>query len=875
MMFVLLLAGSTPGADGKSPLRVHAVRTTSVIRIDGILSETVWKGPGFTDFTERDPNEGTKPSQRTEVWVAYDDENIYVAARMFDTSPDSIVARLGRRDMDLSADKFMVGFDPYNDGRSGFYFGVNAAGTIYDGTLYNDDWNDNSWDGVWESKTRIDSLGWIVEMRIPFSQLRFHKSDSLVWGIDFERFIGRNNEDDYAVYTPKNSSGFVSRFAKLDGIHDVDARRPIEILPYFTTKAEYLNPGEGNPFNDGSRYTPGFGGDFKLGIGNNLTLDATVNPDFGQVEVDPAVVNLSDVETYYQEKRPFFIEGAEIFTNFGYGGANNNWSFNFSNPNFFYSRRIGRTPQGSVPSSALFVDEPAGTQIITAAKMTGKIGEGWTLGAISAVTASETARVDTSGTIFNVPIEPLTYYGVARLRKELNDGRQGIGFITTLSESDFQSSSLRDQLNSSSLAFAVDGWTFLDQDKVWVVNGWTGFSHVRGDSARMVALQEDPIHYFQRPDAGYVHMDSSARSLTGYAGRFALNKQKGDFYVNAAFGFINPAFDVNDLGFMWRDDMLNGHIVLGYQWSQPGEFTRNANVYFATYRTYDFGGKPTWIGYFVQTNVTFLNYYSAYGYFAFNPQTYNDFETRGGPRMLNLPGWETDWQLQSDNRKEVMASFEVHSLKYQTGDRDLYLVPGITWKPGSNLSIAFMPSYDLSTSGAQWVGNFTDPYATSTYGTRYVFGTMDQSTFSATIRVDWAFTPQLTLQMYLQPLMSAGKYTGLRELSRPASYDFNTYGKNGSTLSFEDGTYTVDPDGNGPAQPFSFSDPNFNFKSLRGDAVLRWEFLPGSTMYFVWTQNRVNTDYPGNLAFYRDFKSLLTTRGDNVFMIKISYWFNP
>lgn len=867
-------AAVTLGAETEAPMRVNAVRTMSNMKVDGILSEPVWHQQGFTNFTERDPNEGSVPSQRTEVWVAYDDENLYVAARMYDTSPDSIVARLARRDMDVSADKFTVYLDPYHDKRSGYYFGVNAAGTIYDGTLYNDDWNDNSWDGVWEAKTHIDSLGWTAELRIPLSQLRFQKTDSMVWGIDFERFIGRNNEDDFAVYTPKNSSGFVSRFMQLTGIEGVEASRPLEVLPYLIAKAEYPNVGQGDPFNDGSKYTPGFGGDFKIGIGNNLTLDGTVNPDFGQVEVDPAVVNLSDVETYYNEKRPFFIEGADIFNNFGYSGANNYWSFNFSNPSFFYSRRIGRPPQGSLPT-ADFVDEPSGTQIIGAAKLTGKVGDGWTAGAINALTANETARVDNAGTVSSVPVEPLTYYGVARVRRELDGGMQGIGLITTLSERDFESSILRDQLNSSSLAIGVDGWTFLDHDKEWVITGWTGFSQVRGDSARMLTLQQDPIHYFQRPDAHYVHIDSTAASLTGYAGRFALNKQKGNFYLNAAFGFLDPRFDVNDLGFMWRDDMINGHVVVGYQWTEPGAFARQAGLYLAIFRTYDFGGSLTWSGYFLSNYITFPNYYKLSWFFAYNPQSYNDFETRGGPQMLNLPGWETDVQLQSDDRREWMLSAEVHSLSYLTGDRDLNLMPGVTWKPGSNLSLTFQPSYDWTTSGAQWVGIFADRYAVATYGNRYVFGTMPQTTISATMRVDWAFTPQLTFQVYLQPLISAGKYTDLRELARPGSYDFNVYGQGGSTISKQNGVYSVDPDGPGPAPVFTFSDPNFNIKSLRGDAVLRWEFMPGSTAYFVWTQNRMNTDYPGMMQFTRDITSLLSTKGDNVFVIKISYWFNP
>ncbi len=866
-----LFTSSSLLADSNDSTCIEAVRSNSEIKADGILSEYVWHRTGFARFVERDPNEGTKPTQHTEVWIAYDDEAIYVAARMYDTAPDSIVARLARRDTRVSSDYFIFYIDPYHDRRSGYYFGINAAGTIGDGVLYNDDWSDNTWDGVWEGRAHIDSLGWTAEMKIPFSQLRFERDSSYVWGVDFERFIGRNNEDDYVVFTPKNSSGFVSRFIDMVGIKDVDAHRPVELLPYFTTKAEYLNVGSGDPFNDGSKYTPGIGGDFKVGIGNNLTLDGTINPDFGQVEVDPAVVNLSDIQTYYDEKRPFFIEGANIFNNFGYGGSNNYWNFNFGIPQFFYSRRIGRSPEGSIPS-ADYIDEPVGTPIIGAAKLTGRTGTGWTIGVIQAVTARENAQVDTSGNIFTFPVEPLTYYGVARARREMNGGSQGFGFISTLAERNFTADTLRDQLNSSDLALAADGWTFLDSDKEWVLTGWTGMSQIRGDKVRMISLQESEPHYMQRPDAGYLHLDSNATSLTGYAGRFALNKQKGNVYVNAAFGIIDPRFDVNDLGFMWRGDVMNGHLVTGYQWTDPGTIARSGAVYVALFKNYDYGGKLTGSGYFAFSRITFLNYYSIFENSGYNTQSVSDYSTRGGPRVLNLPGWWVDGGASSDDRKSWIINTEVYTADYQTGDHDVTYSVGVQWIPKPNISFTFGPSYEQSNWDAQWVGNFVDPAAVNTFGGRYVFATLRQKTLSANIRLDWTFTPQLSFQLYAQPLISAGSYRDYKELAKPSSYDFNFYGRDGSTITEDDGTYQVDPGGQGA--PFTFSDPDFNFKSLRGDAILRWEYIPGSTLYLVWTQNRTDSQFPGFMEINRDLKSLISARPDNIFLVKFTYWFN-
>ncbi len=522
--------------------------------------------------------------------------------------------------------------------------------------------------------------------------------------------------------------------------------------------------------------------------------------------------------------------------------------------------------------SADYVDEPAGTPIIGAAKLTGRVGDGWTIGMVQAMTEPVNARVDESGNVFSDPVEPLTYYGVARVRKEINNGSEGFGFISTLSERAFKADTLRDQLNGSEAAVAADGWAFLDRDKEWALTGWIGMSQARGDRNRMISLEEGEPHYLQRPDAGYLHLDSNATSMTGYAGRVALNKQKGNLYVNAAFGFIDPRFDVNDLGFMWFGDILNGHGVVGYQWTEPGTFARSAALYVALFRSYDYGGELTWSGYFTQGHITFLNYYSIFAFFAYNPQSVTDFSTRGGPRMLNLPGWETDVQFSSDDRRVWVLNAEVHPLNYQTGDHDVTYTVGIQWIPKPNVSLSFGPSYEQSNWDAQWVGNFVDPTAVNTFGERYVFATLSQKTLSANIRLNWTFTPQLSLQLYAQPLISAGNYRNYKELAKPRSYDFNFYGRGGTTITEDDGTYQVDP--GGQRTPFTFSDPNFNFKSLRGDAILRWEYTPGSTLYLVWTQNRTDTQFPGFMEINRDLSSLVSARPDNIFLLKFTYWLN-
>jgi hypothetical protein len=850
-------------------LKIFASRIGQPVILDGVLNEAFWqKANGVDSFVQRDPNEGVKPTQNTVVKIVYDDAALYVGAEMYDSSPDSIIARLARKDFDTNSDAFIVFLDPYNDKRSGYYFGISSAGTLYDGTLYNDEWDDDTWDGVWEGKATINKKGWSAEIRIPFSQLKFQNGNHMVWGVNFRRDIARRNERDYIVYTPRNESGFVSRFPDLRGISDIKSSSRIELLPYITGKAQYLQHESGDPFNDGSKYSSDFGLDLKMGIGTNLTLNGTINPDFGQVEIDPAVINLSDVETFFSEKRPFFVEGSSIFE-FGYGGSRSNWSFNFSTPDFFYSRRIGRTPQGSTPD-ADYNDFPDGTHILGAAKLTGKLGDTWNVGTIQSITNREYVRQQTNDIKSKTEIEPLAYYGVFRAQKEIDEGRQGIGFISTITARDFKDNRLRNEINASAITGGIDGWTFLDSSKTYVVTGWFGGSRITGTTQRMIDLQQSSRHYLQRPDAKNFSVDSTATSMSGYASRFTINKQKGNVIFNSALGVISPRFDVNDLGFLWRADVINMHVGGGYAWRDPTDYFRSFQLIGAVFRSYDFDGNITWEGVWQDGYYEFLNYYSLEWVFAYNPETVNNRRTRGGPLTLNHKGTEFDLFANSDNRKSWVVS--LGSGTYLTEDGDYYYANvGLEVRPLSNISISFSPSFEKGYDKTQWIGAFDDLTATKTFGKRYVFGEIEQTTLSASIRLNWTFNPQLSLQVYIQPLISSGKYTNFKELARPKSYDYTIYGTNGSTI---DENNIADPDGSGPAPPIEIGNPDFNYTSLRGNAVLRWEYLPGSVLYFVWTQTRENSEDNGNFNFNNSFKHLGNSRPDNIFMLKFTYWFN-
>lgn len=865
-------AAQLPVAEpGDSLPPVRAARVGAPVVVDGRLDEAVWQnGNGVTAFRQREPIEGAEPSQRTEVRVAYDDDALYVGARLYDTAPDSILARLSRRDVSISADRFVVYLDPFHDKRSGYYFMVNAGGTLFDGTLSNDGWTDDSWDGVWQGKARLDDRGWTAEFRIPYSQLRFQKSERCVWGINFRRVIPRHSEDIYLVYQPRNGSGFVSRFPELVGLEDVRPRGALELVPYVTGKAAYLQRSPGDPFHDGSQFDGAAGADLRAGVGSRLTLNATVNPDFGQVEVDPAVVNLSDVETFYPEKRPFFVEGA---SNFGFGneGANNYWGFNWPEPKFFYSRRVGRAPQGGVPD-AEHADVPDGTTILGAAKLTGKLSPSWNFGGLGALTGRERARVSSEGVTSSVEVEPVTFYGAARALKEFPARRRGLGFMGTAALRSFDDPALRDQLSSASLMTGVDGWLFLDEKKNWVISGWSALSHVRGSRERITALQEDPRHYFQRPDANHVRVDPDATSLTGGGARAWLNRQNGNMIFNSALGFVTPGFDVNDVGYQSRADVINAHAGGGYKWTETTRRRKYQEVIAALFGSADFDGNVTGYGGYAGGYTQFINDFGwNYAVIAVG-ESRNNRRTRGGPLTLNKPGFEIDNYFETNSAKPLFFYLSGNYEAYPGADTWYWRVePGFEWKPASNVTVGFAPELQRLLQDAQYVQTVDDPLATATYGRRYVFAVLDQTELSGNIRLNWAFSPSLSLQLYLQPLISVGDYDGFKELAAPGTYDFRVYREG---VEYDPETGTVYPDGpDGPAPPFEVGQPDFDFVSLRGNAVLRWEFRPGSALFLVWTQERSDQEASGEFRLGSSLERLARADADNIFMAKLTYYF--
>ncbi|MDX2192037.1 MAG: DUF5916 domain-containing protein [Gemmatimonadales bacterium] len=855
-----------------APARVHARRLTTPIRVDGRLDDAAWaQADSVTAFVQREPDERAAPTQATIAWVLYDDAALYVAARLDDTAPDSVRALLARRDRWMPADRFTVMLDPYQDRRTGVFFGLNAAGTQYDGTLLNDDWDDDTWDGVWVGKVARTPTGWSVEMRIPLSQLRFNPGDAQVWGINFRRDIARRNERDFLTFTPTNGAGFVSRFIPMDGITGLSPKPRRELLPYVTNRAQSLVADPGDPFRGGTRMLPNVGLDAKLGLGNNLTLDASVNPDFGQVEVDPAVVNLTDVEVFFEERRPFFLEGQSIFQ-FGAGGSNNFWGFNWFGVDFLYTRRIGRSPRGSA-SGARWIDRPQGTQLLGAAKLSGRIGD-WTLGVMNATTNRESARLSDGDRTWAQEVEPLANYSTVRVNREWKKGFRGLGVLGTSVLRDFADPRLMDQMNGSAQGAGLDGWTFLDANRVWVLSGWVGGSRITGTRQQMIAQQRNSVHYFQRPDAPHLRVDSMATSLDGVAGRITLNKQRGNWAVNSAFGLISPGFDVNDLGFQARADHINWHGVVGYRWTQPTSWYQRVNLNVALAQSWDFGGNH--VNNFLWTN----GWIRFKGFNSLNWNVSRSFEvtdvrlTRGGPAMLRPSDVRGSVWYNSDDRKSFTYGVGMFATRMAEGaDRSWGVDLATEWRPSSSLTLRVSPSFSRTLTGRQYLQAVRDPLATATFGARYLFGDLEQTSLSANIRANWIFTPRLSFELFVQPLVSSGRYMAVKELRTPRTFSFLTYGTAGSTIDRAAGT--ADPDGAGPAPAIRIGQPDFTFVSLRGNAVIRWEYVPGSTLFLVWTQNRNASLANGDFDLGRAVGDLRQAPSDNVFAVKVTYWLNP
>lgn len=853
-------------SDNSNKRIYYPQRIESPPAIDGVLDDEVWeKGTWERGFTQFEPHNGQPASQETEFCILFDDDFLYIGIRAYDTSPDSIVARLTRRDNN-DGDAVGVAIDSYHDLRTAFLLGVTAGGTRFDLIMTEDGRNeDNTWDPNWWARTSMHDYGWEAEMKIPFSQLRFQKNGKGIWGLQIFRQLHRFGEMSFWQPIPADSPGLVHRIGEMHGMSEIEPRRIFDITPYMVTSAESYQTQQGNPFAPGNEQHLKAGLDAKIGITNNFTLDLTINPDFGQVEADPSEVNLTAFETYYQERRPFFIEGRNI-SSFSLGIGDGSLGID----NLFYSRRIGRRPAGNISiENGAYLDRPSFTNILGAAKLSGKSQEGLSLSVIQSVTGEARAEIDYNGERSFKTIEPLSNYFVGRIQQDMNDGDIIIGGILTSTHRKLDDN-LATQMHSQAYTGGLDFTRFFN-NKNWMFNINTAVSHVAGDPSAILRTQRSPARYFQRPDATHLKIDSARSSLTGTGGRIQLMKTgSGHWNMLAAVVWKSPEFEINDLGFMREADQITQVFWVGHRQWEPRGIYRSYNINFNQYNFWNFAGESTLSG--VNTNgfIRFRSYWSANAGIDYNLRLNSPTLLRGGP-AFRLPDRINTWfGMGTDNRKNLVLQLSGNYGKgMENNSKQFRLGTGVTYKPADNFNISFNPSFIKRYDELQYITQLKH-----SNDSRYIFSSIDQNIINFSFRINYNITPDLSIQYWGQPFVASGKYDDFKYVTNPQAeiYKDRFHVYDSSQIRFQDGIYLIDENADGTAD-YQFGKPDFNFRELLSNLVLRWEFQPGSSLYFVWSQTRTDFETNGAMNYMDHLDQLFSAKPHNIFLLKASYRF--
>lgn len=843
--------------------------TDKVPSIDGVINESAWETVKWEDnFIQHEPYEGAQPGQKTEFKILYDDNNIYVAIKAFDTSPDSIETRLTRRD-EMDGDVVGIQFDSYFDKLTAFTFLVNAGGVKTDMMMTNDgETEDLNWDPIWFVKTQVINDGWVAEIKIPLSQLRFDKATDLTWGLQVARVLYRKQELSFWQHIPVNASGMVHLFGELKGITGIKPKRQIEIAPYVVTSLDTYNKEEGNPFKDGKDYKLNGGVDGKIGITNNMILDFTVNPDYGQVEADPSQVNLTAYETFFEEKRPFFIEGKNTL-NFSVSGLDGS---DMGAENLFYSRRIGRRPNG-YPSlnEGEYEETPRFTTILGAAKVTGKTKKGLSYALLESVTAEEKAEIKFNGDTRFETVEPLTNYFVSRVQKDFNKGKTILGGMLTSTNRKVNDTTMN-YLRESAITGGIDfTTTWKEKNYFFTLN--TLFSQVNGSEEALLQTQESSARYYQRPDAKHLELDSSRTSLFGHAGSISIGKQGGGhFNFGGLLTWKSPGFEINDIGFVMTTDEIVEILYAGYRIWDPFSIFRSMNFNMAQWHAWDFGGVNLMTGGNFNFRTQFKNYYQFGTGVNVSSQSLSNSTLRGGP-MFKLPGRESTWAfISSDDRKKlIFEAMSMFSWGNEQSSRSQRYSLEIGYRPINTLRFSLEPSLSLSTNELQYIS--TTSFQSDA---RYLFGTINQKVVSLDFRASLNLTPNLSLQYWGQPFVAAGDYSSFKRITSPQADSFtdryHIFGVDEIEYNDNSENYLIDENQDGNTD-YGFSNPDFNVKEFLSNMVLRWEYKPGSLLYFVWSQNREGFEPDGRFVVNDDIQSLFRISPHNVFLIKFSYRF--
>jgi hypothetical protein len=816
---------------------VTAVHADVAPTIDGKDDDAIWRtAPPITAFKQWQPTEGKEPRFKTEAKVAYDAANLYVFVRSFDPHPDSIIKLLERRDSFTPSDMVWVFVDSYHDRRSGYEFGVNAAGVKIDQAVSNGGNEDGAWDAVWDVATRIDSLGWTAEFRIPLSQMRYSRDREHIFGLTIDRDIYRYSERVSWPMLSQSKPDLVSQLGTLDGMDDLEAPRKLEVMPYVVTKS--ASQITNNAYGQQGKVT--IGGDVKYRVASNVTLDATINPDFGQVESDPSVLNLSSYESFFDERRPFFVAGRGLFR-FDVNCS----AVNCNGETLYYSRRIGRTPELAGTYGDTVPQQP--TTILGAAKLIGRFTQGATVGVLDAMTERSSSPGDTT-------FEPRTNFAVVRATQDFRGGNSAIGGMLTAVNRSLDSWS-SPYLTKTAYVGAMDFRHRLFKNN-YEISGSLDQSRVEGTPAVILSTQENAVHNYQRPDVN-LPLDSNRTSLSGNAEEIRFGKIGGQHLLfETDYQRRSEGFEINDLGYLRRADQVSWNTWAGFfdrhERKLYNRFQLNNNWW--QYWTTD--GLPLEAAYNTNTHITFRNNWSfhAGGTLGQLGTTYDDRSARGGP-AIRQNSYLAPWMgIQGDDRRALVPFMWINYFKGSGGrSHSLNLNPELDYKFLGRFSSAMIFNWTHNISDNQWFGNFDDAL-----GAHYTFAHLDQHTTSVTARLNYTFTPNVSLQGYLQPFVSRGTYNDVRQLSatpRAASYD-DRY------APYLNPSVTDNPGG-------------FNFKAFQSNMVFRWEYKPGSTLFLVWNEGRQGYNgLEGTQDFGGDVRDLFRLHPANTFLVKVSYWLN-
>jgi hypothetical protein len=860
----IVVAAAAAGQDRATPRdgkRAFAIRVAdNTVDVDGRLDEPAWEqAPAIDDFVQKEPIEAAPPTERMTVRFVYDESALYIGARMYKNPGSPVQAPMGRRDRVEQAENIQVALDTFHDRRTAYVFGVTTSGVRIDRFHPEDNEStfDDGFDPVWQARTHSDEQGWTAELWIPFSQLRFTAAPEQRWGLNVRRSIPPLDEEDYWVPIPRTVTAWASRFGELDGIRNVASSRRLELRPYVAGASTMTaRPDPGNPFDRGGNRQLRVGADVKMGVGPNLTLDATINPDFGQVESDPAEVNLSGVETFFDEKRPFFTEGSGLLNLVPVG-------------NFFYSRRIGAPP--IVQAAGDYVDTPAASTILGAAKLTGRTASGTSIGALGAVAAAEDATIFTrsSGLTTNTPVAPRTTYGAVRIQQEFGRNRSTFSGMTTMLHRDLERDTAMANLVARNAFTAAGDSVVRFKEGEYVLTSWAGMSLLTGEPDALARVQRSSAHYSQRPDRDYLIYDPTLTRMSGYKVGASLQRQGGRHWIwTLQHDNESPNLDLNDLGRLTAGDGLQFIGDLRYRETAPGRVFRSYWIGTRQTNEWNYGGDHVVKTAQIYTNQVWRNFWTTTASYTHNRRRQDARLTRGGPLMEVPRAWTANAQLRNRASAQTSWNTQIVVSGNEDGGLSRQLDATIAFRPAPRWQLSIMPSFLRQVDTQQYITSLAGG-GPLTYGRRYVFGEIDRSTYATQFRLTYTLKPDLTLDVYAEPFAASGSYSRIGELAAAGTRARRTYGTDGSTaVKQQDGRLMVTDGG----ATFTVNNSDFNVRSFRSNVVLRWEYRPGSTMYLVWQQDRRVAEAIGDRVGFGDPFRSLGEPGNNYFVIKTTFW---